>query len=76
MKGILLNLIVGSPYGDIYQNLKKIVLKIKCHLVDHQANTTFLVLPFLALKTGCFSEHFYVSRAFINFPYVIAGYVI
>ena len=29
MKVILLNLIVGSPYGDIYQNLYKIVLKIK-----------------------------------------------
>ena len=24
----------------------KIVLKIKCHLVDHLAITTFLVLPF------------------------------
>ena len=34
--------------------------------------TTFLVLPFLALETGCFSEHFYISRAFIKFSYVIA----
>ena len=45
---------------------------MKCHLVDHLAITTFLVLPFLALETGCFSEHFYISRAFITFPYVIA----
>ena len=72
MKVIFLNLIVGSPYGNIYQNLQKIVLKIKCHLVDHLAVTTFLVLPFLSLETGCFSEHFYISRAFIKFSYVIA----
>ena len=34
--------------------------------------TTFSVLPFLALETGCFSEHFYISRAFIKLSYVIA----
>ena len=32
---------------------------------------TFLVLPLLALETECFSKYFYISRAFLKFPYVI-----
>ena len=71
MKVILLNLIVSSPYGNISKFVDN-CFKDKVSLVDHLATTTFLVLPFLALETGCFSEHFYISRAFIKFPYVIS----
>ena len=61
MKVTLLNLLFGSPYYNIYQNLYKIVLQTKFHFVNHLAITTFLVLPLLALETGYFSEHFYIS---------------
>ena len=61
MKVTLLNLLFGSAFHDIYQNLYKIVLQTKFYLFDHVAITIFLVLPLLALETGYFSEHFYIS---------------
>ena len=61
MKVTILSLLFGSPYYNIYQNLLKIVLQTKFHLVNHLSITNFLVLPLLALETGCFLEHFYIS---------------
>ena len=41
-------------------------------LVNDLAITSFFILPVIAQETGYFSKYFYISRAFIKFPYVIA----
>ena len=58
MKVTLLNLLFGSPYYNIYQNLEKIVLQTKFRLVDHQVITTFFGIAIVSSRNRVFFKTF------------------
>ena len=58
-KVFLWTLMLGLQEHNIRQNLRKIVVHIKCHISVLLTITTFLLSLLLSLKTGCFFVDFF-----------------